>query len=805
MNRVLSVVFAVALLLAVLASSAAAAPLPPEARELMLGAEARFMVKFPGARIGFAGHLPSLITGFSAELAGDDRAGAAHMFIQDWSDLFGYDRVLTSLAFQKTMDLEKTSVYRFGQVHQGLQVLDADIVVTTDREGRAVMVSSSLKRLQEIPVDFSISRSDAIFAAVRDLNPTLWPGKAARAGKAIANIGGRHEAVWVVDLFAERPFGLWRVFVARDALKALGFQNLMRTAKGYAYPDCPELGNYTEVELKDLTSSTRLTGTYVDVFSNCNPGYGCSSSNKQASADGQGNFLITPKEGNTTDPFAEVNAYYHVNHMHDYFVGNGFNYLSYQMDVAVNYTRSYDMACNAAFAGNGIIVGLCNQVSPGINFAYDADVVMHEYTHGAVDSVTSLGMYSVDEWGLVGMPYGLNEGSADFFPGDATNDAVTGRHIDKTMPGAVMRDMGNQAYCPGSLVGEGHEDGKIWASANWTARKKASGDPNIGKAALLSVPSWSNQITFQDAANIVLSSASAYGQAVQDAFQSAYEEHGMLGCGREVEIQDGALVTGWLLNPQMLYIQSSTTPFIIQAKLNVPAGSSRLELTTTANDLATWNDVTSKVRVYVNQGSHVQYSSYGSTSADWSSNGQTLLTISNPQAGWYYILPVGTSYGSSQGYQFQVSVKYYGVDPPDAGYDAGVKDAGYDAGSKDTGVKPDSGVKPDAGGDAGVKTDAGTDAGGKDVGVKPDTGVVTDTGVTPDVGPKPDVGSADDDTGIPPKTDGGGGGGGNGGGEECVCDQTYDCDPDCECDPECAAGAGTDAAAAGCGCTTVEL
>lgn len=734
-------------------------------------ARTRFASSHPGAVVhGAAGRLPALITGLSAPLRSADAAGA-HLFLREWADLFGLDLSQGEFSLRKTLGHEHGTVHRFAQVYRGLDVLDSDVAVTVRRDGRISMVSSGVRAFGDLPVEFTVSREEAVAAAIRELNPEIEPAEVKRAGRVIANIGGRYEAVWLVEVPAARPFGFFRIFVARDGLRVLGIQNRMLRAQGNVYPDSPEIGNYEAVTLQDLSGGAVLSGPYIDVYTGCSPAYG-GCSKRGAAADANGDFLYTPNEGNTNDPFAEVNAFYHLNNMRGWFSDNGFTYMDHLLEAGVNFTSSYDCqtACNAFYAANTVTIGLCqkgtqcNPFGPAINFGYDADVFMHEYTHGAVEHSAGLGMYEIDEYGLMGGAAGMNEGYADYFAGVATNDPVTGRHIDKMAPGSLKRNMDEVGVCPGQIAGESHEDGKVWASANWTAFKKSGRDPNVPKAILMTLPGLTNQPTMQDAANATLATASAYGQAVEDAIRNAYEEHGILECGREAPIKNGATLAGWLLNPQMLYIQSSSTPFVLQYRLDVPEGATRLDVTVGANDLATWSDVTSRVKVYINKDSHVVYSSYGSPQAEWTTAGRTSFTITAPQAGTYYFLPVGTLYGQSQGYQFQLTPKYVAAQPEDAGFDAGEPDSGADdAGSGD--VRP---AELDGGPD-----DTATPA--------PDTGI-PDTGGVPsaDAGTVPDTG---------------------GGAKDCECDLTYDCDPDCACDPECANG--MDSSSGGCSCSSL--
>jgi len=179
--------------------------------------------------------------------------------------------------------------------------------------------------------------------------------------------------------------------------------------------------------------------------------------------------------------------------MHTYLAENGVAALTSQFQIAVNFTQDPQLACNAAYIGDAIVVGLCDMATPSVNFAYDSVIVMHEYTHGAVDKTSQLAMPSVDDWGLMGMPGALNEAYADFFPSTFLNDPVIGRHVAPAIGmGPSMRNLDDFHGCPDDLVGESHDDGRIWASANWAAFKASNKDPQLVKAVLEAMVSLSS-------------------------------------------------------------------------------------------------------------------------------------------------------------------------------------------------------------------------------------------------------------------------------------------------------------------------
>jgi uncharacterized protein (TIGR03382 family) len=371
-----------------------------------------------------------------------------------------------------------------------------------------------------------------------------------------------------------------------------------------------------------------------------------------------------------------VHTYYHLNQMHDYFkTTDGFAGLDYAMPAAVNYTNaSQGMNCNAAYANRTIMVGLCDVATaiPGktgwLNFAYDAVVVMHEYTHGAVAASAALGKYSTDDWGLVGQHVGLNEGYADFFPAVVLDDPMIGRHVGPVfgVPGA-LRDLEDGKNCPADLFGEPHADGELWSTANWEAYVATAKDPALPQAVFQGLVGLAPTPTFEDAANGALAAAASggYSQAVQDALQAAYQAHGLLGCARSANVDSGETLTGEVAEPSLLGLGGTDSPFLIQYALEVPPGADALTLAISAVDDE--DNQTSNVHVYVNEGTHVPFHTSGTT-AQWSSPGP-LLTISSPAPGPYYILPVGHFGGSSSAslYHFTITPTYQSGGVPDAG------------------------------------------------------------------------------------------------------------------------------------------
>lgn len=107
------------------------------------------------------------------------------------------------------------------------------------------------------------------------------------------------------------------------------------------------------------------------------------------------------------------------------------------------------------------------------DFAYDGDVVFHEFMHAVTTSlVGKLNSLGLDRFGINTEPGSLNEAWSDYFAAAFTEDPSLGVYASiKGGYGEVaLRDIDNTASCPEHTIGEIHNDGLIWSGALWEIR-----------------------------------------------------------------------------------------------------------------------------------------------------------------------------------------------------------------------------------------------------------------------------------------------------------------------------------------------
>lgn len=152
-----------------------------------------------------------------------------------------------------------------------------------------------------------------------------------------------------------------------------------------------------------------------------------------------------------------VNAYYHVNRVHDFMKGYFPNFTG--MDVVLPTNVDVSGTCNAFYNGSSI-----NFYAAGggcVSFADLGDVVYHEYGHGISDK-----FYNAQGAGTINNG-ALNEANSDIWGISITHDPVLGRGSSPGTGTYIRRyDLAPKVY-PQDIEGEVHADGEIIAGAWW--------------------------------------------------------------------------------------------------------------------------------------------------------------------------------------------------------------------------------------------------------------------------------------------------------------------------------------------------
>ncbi|PIR19584.1 MAG: hypothetical protein COV48_01200 [Elusimicrobia bacterium CG11_big_fil_rev_8_21_14_0_20_64_6] len=252
----------------------------------------------------------------------------------------------------------------------------------------------------------------------------------------------------------------------------------------------------------------------------------------------------------------ELNLFYHLNQMHDYFFNdvNRSSAASVTRPVVAMAHVGPNMA-NAFYNPDydNLMFGDVNTLLPEDSFTDDATVTHHEYTHYLVEKI-----WSIQNFGQAGA---ISEGFSDYFAAGSLNDPAIGAHVLAAITGSPgsLRDIDCQV--PGvscrvlssvSWVGEIHDDSIFFSQALWDIRRdriaaltydtgRSCADGLVFQALLFfpeSFREFYDAMSRVDAMGLVPNCGVA-GTA-QAAINTAFGAHGLLlGSGDALEDNDG--------------------------------------------------------------------------------------------------------------------------------------------------------------------------------------------------------------------------------------------------------------------------
>lgn len=496
-----------------------------------------------GARIGGAGTFAQ-------------RAGR---LIRRFAPLFGLPA--EHLVIVADLDVGPLHVVRFAEELGGVPVLGSHAVVRFAPDRTIDYVGAA-------PVPLVLANGDSVVRTAADA--------LAVAGAVLPQAVEPHDAVAVlVPLFGELvpawQLDVRHLAVARaerlflDARSGAVLARLPRAldARGSVFANNPDtdMGMATEVELTDLTGS-RLTGRYLRVAScNAQAGTGCAPVG-YAEPDAAGDFLFAPAESRVfDDPFAEVNAYHHASVVARYFRDtHAFTWTcgaSTSMEVLVNYSEApstaYDNAAYVPGGGSGgcglLIFG---EGSLG-DFAYDGDVIYHEYGHAVTDVLTDILGFASNNLGVNYFPLAVNEGTSDYWAATIQgNPEVAESFSDASGLGGTgsLRVIANDLRCPNDLIGEGHFDGRIHSAVVWDLRE-ALGADDADQILYGALGTYLGGVSLEDAAvglratAVTLAEMGMVDATAPTVLDGIIAAHGLVDCDRVVPLDDGATHQGF--------------------------------------------------------------------------------------------------------------------------------------------------------------------------------------------------------------------------------------------------------------------
>lgn len=349
-----------------------------------------------------------------------------------------------------------------------------------------------------------------------------------------------------------------------------------------------------------------------------------------ASADGDGNYVYAPSDeaGSAEareDAFSEVSIYYHAAKAYAFFrglQGDGAaqvvadkplrlvanlqipaGLMSGDLKTAADPDVPLDTFQNAFFSPAGGGLGSLFQQLYGIDsgalwfgqgptrdYAYDGDVVYHEFTHAVVDATLKLGAWHLDARGAVDAPGAMNEGLADYFSSAITGDPDVGEYASVDLGGTqtAIRTLANDDRCPTAILGEVHADSTLFSGALWTARTslpeadRAAFDRALYKA--MRANAGREDLGYEDLAELFLATLKTDHPAGQAALEAAMKDRGILpACERVVPLDGEAVKSpdpriGFVAPGKQTLGVKHVAPGVIQVRAALPGPTSSVDV-----------------------------------------------------------------------------------------------------------------------------------------------------------------------------------------------------------------------------------
>jgi len=443
---------------------------------------------------------------------------------------------------------------------EGVPVIGSDVTLSLSPTLQVRRVRGEVTRPWPAVLP-TLSADDAVNAVgLTALAPRwLWSPRATLAIQASGPDSPR--LIWALDVGISEPLGTWRMHVDAHSGDELAVVPTSRSVQGDIFPTNPEVSDLQREDLLRLWDPSALSGQWphvtscVDAEIDPSP-FGvtlCHATEQQATPNQDGDFLFNVQPESHEDPFAEVQVYYHLDRVAQWSSDQLGVTLVEPIDSFANF--EYNNAFYGDFDGDGTADITFGTAENGVDLAYDADVIYHEFGHAIVDRIASLGFVSGDEYGLQWTDGSINEGTADIIAMYHTGDPLLGEYAGLGFRDGPIRDLTEIRRCPDDLIGEVHFDGMIWASLGWQMME----DPLIGpdlalELVIASAATWTAPMDWPGAGTSLRESADdlltlgAIDQPTHDAVIGHLDTSGVESCGRSIPAAEGESYTFYLYN-----------------------------------------------------------------------------------------------------------------------------------------------------------------------------------------------------------------------------------------------------------------
>lgn len=522
------------------------------------------------------------------------------------------------------------------------------------------------------------------------------------------------------------------------------------TKRAYVYPQNPL--TTPDLECVSLESYVAPGETYLrntDITTgNCIDNNGCKEVNVilpfeihwcdddgVAQTNGDGDYLdhqpTVPDD--PEDTFSEVQMFYHLNKGFEVArsMGGFTNLAAQPLGSVVNFRAAFDIAdplgtitsqiCtggtytggmplnsfdNAVFVPAGGLFGqptidsLMFGQGMTTDYAYDGDVVYHEFGHALMKAVApNLTQGFFDEYGYDPTPGGMHEGYADMMSMWVTGDSAIGEWSLGALGAQYVRDMDNQDMCPSHLVGEVHEDALPITGGLWAGREAIAA--NGGDRREYDEATFAAQQLFTEndnyetaAAKTIAEVEASMGAAHAATLTQVLADRGISDCNNR--IADGTQLKEFLIVGPLQGAAAGQFPAVIQWQYDLPGGADSISLNSPNARVLAGLLGTPTATLAIKQGDAIRWADSGNGPEGDYDNVQMVefagdaasVTFDGPFNPGTYYLQLYTEGGAAVFFDTQIS-HLGGMPPmPDAGPtpDAGPGNVDAGDGGDDTGT-----------------------------------------------------------------------------------------------------------------------
>ena len=342
-----------------------------------------------------------LLTGGPSKRYENGPEHVAMSFLKDAYSIFGLKEDLSDVRTEKVDETPIRNHVRLRQIHKGIPIMGAQVLVHSNPEGQVTMVQNDTLQDIQLANEAHISEEAATKVVQDDLHAALGQGivlSNARAEKWIAPHKGSYYYVWKVTVPTRNPWGLWVYHVNAETAQVIYKGNEIRsvktgTGRGYMSNVNWHKGIIGNLPLKYMYSVAEgntggnLWGPHAAVYDN--------QGNNPSSLTFR--FLYDPIT--QKDWFDAVSAYYQMNTVWDWWNTTvlrkyGPSNPDYFYDLSIPIIVNVPNTCNAFYSPNlgypfnspGFLFGNEESCSLGSeDLVIDNDVFRHEYTHAMMD------------------------------------------------------------------------------------------------------------------------------------------------------------------------------------------------------------------------------------------------------------------------------------------------------------------------------------------------------------------------------------------------------------------------------------